>query len=424
MSRLLEPVAAAPSAVPDVLDRLRAALSGAGNPLLLHAPGAAPAAVLRPGGPLGPGEDDADDPTVACVATSGSTGAGKGVLLHASALLASASATHDRLGGAGRWLLALPPQHVAGLQVLVRSLVAGRPPAVLDTADGFRAEAFAAAAARVTGPRRYTALVPTQVVRLLDAGGAALDALAGFDAVLVGGAATAPALRERAQAAGVRLVTTYGMSETCGGCVYDGVPLDGVRVRLHGAEQRVLLGGPVLARGYRGRGIDDGAAEGGFFRDGAGRWFATDDAGSAADDAGSAADDVTQDVLAHGMLPGAQALARLEVLGRLDDVVVTGGLKVAPAPVESALLRLPGVAEAVVVGAPDPQWGQRVVAALVLSPGAGAPTLAEVRRRVSADVAAHATPRQLLVLDRMPLRGPGKPDRTALTRLATLGDRG
>ena len=424
MSRVLEPVAAAPSAVPDVLRRLREALSGTGNAMLLHAPGTAPAAALTPGEPLGPGEDDAADPTVACVATSGSTGTGKGVLLHASALLASASATHDRLGGGGRWLLALPLQHVAGLQVLVRSLVAGTTPAVLDAADGFRPEAFAAAAARVIGPRRYTALVPTQVVRLLDAGGAALDALAGFDAVLVGGAATAPALCERATAAGVRLVTTYGMSETCGGCVYDGLPLDGVRVRLHGPEQRVLLGGPVLARGYRGRHVDDGSADGGFFRDGAGRWFATDDAGSAPGDLPATPADAGDDVLAHGMLPGPEVLERLHVLGRLDDVVVTGGLKVAPAPVESALLRLPGVAEAVVVGAPDPQWGQRVVAAVVLRPGAGAPTLADVRRQVSADVAAHATPRQLLVLDRMPLRGPGKPDRTALARLAALGDRG
>ena len=424
MSRILEPVAAAPSTVPQILDRLRAALSGAGDALLLHDPGAGPAAHLRPGEPLGPGEDDAADPTVACVATSGSTGSGKGVLLHASALLASASATHDRLGGGGRWLLALPVRHVAGLQVLVRSLVAGTSPVVLDTAGGFRAEAFAAAAARVAGPRRYTALVPTQLVRLLDAGGGALEALAGFDAVLVGGAATAPAVLDRALAAGVRVVTTYGMTETCGGCVYDGVPLDGVRLRLHGAEQRIHLGGPVLARGYRARTAQDGAAggadvgspDGGFFRDAAGRWFATDDTGSAA-----GPDD---DVRAHGMLPGGEALDRLRVLGRLDDVVVTGGLKVAPAPVESALMRLPGVAEAVVVGAPDAQWGQRVVAALVLRPGAGAPTLAEVRQRVSADVAPHATPRQLLVLDSIPLRGPGKPDRTALARLATLGDRG
>lgn len=416
MSRALEPVAiASDESVLDVLPRLRAALSGAGPALLPHAADVEPAAALRPGEPLDGDEDDPADPTVAVVTTSGSTGAAKGVLLHASALLASVSATHDRLGGAGRWLLALPAQHVAGLQVLLRAIVGGAPPVVLDLTRGFRPDDFAEAAARMRGPRRYTSLVPTQLVRLLDAGGAGLAALTGFDAVLVGGAATPPGLQERAGAAGVRLVTTYGMSETCGGCVYDGVPLDGVRVRLapdgaaggtgggegaDGPGGRVLLGGPVLARGYRGRAADDGSAAGGFFVTDGARWFATDDA---------------------GRLPDG---GRLDLLGRLDDVVTTGGLKVAPSAVEAALLRLPGVTEAVVVGVPDAEWGQRVVAALVLADGATAPSLAQVRERVSADVAARATPRQLLVLDRMPLRGPGKPDRTALARLATLGDRG
>jgi O-succinylbenzoic acid--CoA ligase len=393
---------------------LRAALSGAGPALLPHGADVSPAAALRPGEPLDGDEDDPADPTVAVVATSGSTGAAKGVLLHASALLASVSATHDRLGGAGRWLLALPAQHVAGLQVLLRALVGGAPPVVLDLSRGFRPDDFAEAAARLRGTRRYTSLVPTQLVRLLDAGGPGLAALTGFDAVLVGGAATPPSLQERARTEGVRLVTTYGMSETCGGCVYDGVPLDGVRVRLaaeggadggpgsssDGPAGRVLLGGPVLARGYRGRRADDGSAAGGFFVADGARWFATDDGGRRADD------------------------GPLEVLGRLDDVVTTGGLKVAPSAVEAALLRLPGVVEAIVVGVPDAEWGQRVVAAVVLAGGAPAPSMAQVRERVSADVAAHASPRQLLVLDRMPLRGPGKPDRTALARLATLGDRG
>jgi O-succinylbenzoic acid--CoA ligase len=417
VTRLLEPVAVpADEGVLEVLPAVRAALSGAGPALLLHSDEVAPPPALRPGEPLGAAEDDPADPTVAVVATSGSTGGGKGVLLPASALLASVSATHDRLGGAGRWLLALPAQHVAGLQVLVRSLVGGGPPVVLDLSVGFRPEAFADAAARLAGSRRYTALVPTQLVRLLDAGGAALDALAGFDAVLVGGASTPSALRERAAGAGVRVVTTYGMTETCGGCVYDGVPFDGVTARVDGPAGRVQLGGPVLARGYRsGPGGDtavptdepdrpgrtDGTPGGGFVDDADGtRWFATDDAGRLGAD------------------------GRLEVLGRLDDVVVTGGLKVVPHAVESALLRLPGVREATVVAAPDPQWGQRVVAALVLADGAQPPTMAQVRDRVTADVAAHASPRQLLVLASMPLRGPGKPDRTAIARLAVLGDRG
>jgi O-succinylbenzoic acid--CoA ligase len=400
VTRPLEPLAVpADERVLDVLPALRAALSGAGPALLLHSEEVSPPAALRPGEPLAGVEDDPADPTVAVVATSGSTGAPKGVLLPASALLASVSATHDRLGGAGRWLLALPAQHVAGLQVLLRSLVGGVPPVVADLTGGFRPAAFAAAAERMAGSRRYTALVPTQLTRLLDAGGAALAALASFDAVLVGGAGTPAPLRERALDAGVRVVTTYGMTETCGGCVYDGVALDGVAVRVAEPAGRVLLGGAVLARGYRSPPDADPCP--GFVVDHDGsRWAATDDAGRL-DPAG-----------------------RLEVVGRRDDVVVTGGLKVAPRAVESALLRLPGVREAAVVAAPDPQWGQRVVAALVLADGALPPTMAQVRERVTADVAAHAAPRQLLVLASMPVRGPGKPDRTAIARLAAQRGRG
>lgn len=375
----------------ELLPTLRSALAGDGPALLPVAPGEAAPASLQPGAPLADGEDDPDDPTVAVVATSGSTGAPKGALLPASALLASASATHDRLGGPGRWLLALPAHHVAGLQVLVRSLVTGTVPVALDLSGGFDPEGFAAAAALLRGPRRYTALVPTQVRRLLDAGGAGLAALAGLDGVLVGGAATSATLRAEAERAGVRLVTTYGMSETSGGCVYDGVPLDGTSVRLDPADGRICLVGPTVARGYRG---GQGPADAfGVDPDGQ-RWFRSEDLGQFGDD------------------------GRLEVLGRADDVVVTGGLKVSPGPVEQVLLGLPGVAEAVVVGAEDTEWGQRVVAAIVPAPGRRAPTLDEVRVAVRSAVAAHAAPRQLLVLDRLPLRGPGKPDRAEVARLA------
>ncbi len=377
-------------AVLDLLPLLRAALAGDGPALLPVALGQVAPAVLRPGTPLAPAEDDPDDPTVVVVATSGSTGEPKGALLPASALLASASATHDRLGGPGRWLLALPAQHVAGLQVLVRSLITGTEPTVLDLTEGFDPDAFARAAGRIRGPRRYTALVPTQVRRLLDAGDAARDALAGFDAVLVGGAATPARLRAEAEAAGVRLVATYGMSETCGGCVYDGVPLDGVTVTLEPPDGRIRLGGPTLARGYRGgHGPADafGTAPSGH------RWFRSEDLGE-------------------------QLGGRLEVLGRADDVIVTGGLKVAPGPVEAVLLGLPGTAEAVVVGVEDDEWGQRVVAAVVCIPGAPAPTLDDVRAAVRGTLGPHAAPRQLLVLDRLPLRGPGKPDRAEVARLA------
>ena len=186
--------------------------------------------------------------TAVVIATSGSTGEPKLVALSGAALRASARATEARLGGPGRWLLALPAEHVAGIQVIVRALLAGAPPVVMDLRTGFRPDAFAAATAALGPGRRYTSLVPTQLRRILDAEGA-VAALRSYAAVLVGGAALDPATRERALAAGVRVVTTYGMSETAGGCVYDGVPLDGVTVELD-EDGRILLGGPTLASGY------------------------------------------------------------------------------------------------------------------------------------------------------------------------------
>jgi o-succinylbenzoate---CoA ligase len=381
-------------AVLGLLPALRSALSGTGPALLPYAAGSAAAGAPARDEPFAPGEDDPDDPTVAVLSTSGSTGSPKGALLSASALLASASATHDRLGGPGRWLLALPAEHVAGLQVLLRSLISRTTPVVLDLAGGFDPAGFTAAAAATTGARRYTALVPTQVRRLLDDGVAARAALAGFDAVLVGGAATPSRLLAEARAAGARLVTTYGMSETCGGCVYDGVPLDGVRVALD-EQGRVRIAGPVLARGYRG-----GDPAGAFSTDTDGtRWLRTDDAGR-------------------------WQAERLTLVGRLDDLIVTGGLKVSPAVVEAALLTLPGVAEAVVIGVPDAHWGQRVVAVVVTGAGSVAPTLDVVRDQVAERVGPHAAPRQLLVLGSLPLRGPGKPDRPQLAQLAQLAQRG
>jgi O-succinylbenzoic acid--CoA ligase len=392
------PVEPGAAVLSTLLPALRAALNGSGDPLLPHAADRPPPGDLGAGEPLAPWEDDEHDPTVVVVTTSGSSGTPKGVLLAASALLASASATHDRLGGPGRWLLALPAQHVAGVQVLVRSLVSRTEPAVLDLGGGFTAEGFAAAAAAMPPGRRYTALVPTQLVRLLDAADGGEDAglreLARFDAVLVGGAGTPARVLERAADAGVRAVTTYGASETCGGCVYDGVPLDGVRVRLDDLPEggRVLLGGPTLARGYRG-----GDPDGAFVVDAEGdRWWRTADA---------------------GRLDG----SRLTVLGRLDEAVLTGGATVLPSAVEAALLSVPGIAQAAVTGVDDPEWGRRVVAAVVPAPGAPAPTLDDVRALVAARLGPWAAPRQLLVLDAMPLIGVGKPDRAAVARLAAGG---
>ncbi len=323
-------------------------------------------AVFRPDVPL---EDGAD----VAVLTSGSTGSGRATLLSAAALRASATATHERLGGPGSWLLTVPVSAVAGLQVLCRSVVAGRAPTVLA-----RGECLADAAARMPGAPRYTSMVPTQLRRALDT---EPTALAAFDAVVVGGAATDPALLDRAAAAGVRVVTTYGMTETAGGCVYDGVPLDGVQVRV--VDGGVELSGTVLALGYR----LDPTATAEAFVDG---WFRTRDAGHVAD-------------------------GRLVVTGRLDDILISGGVNVAPQAVEAALREHPDVVDAVVFGRPDDEWGTRVVAAVVPAPRT-APALPELRTWVAERLGGPAAPRELHLIDTVPTLHTGKPDRRAVAQ--------
>ncbi|GAB3310571.1 o-succinylbenzoate--CoA ligase [Geodermatophilus aquaeductus] len=355
-----------------VLPAVRAALEGTAPLAVLPSgpPAAAARAVLAPDEPL---EDGAD----LVVVTSGSTGGGRGVLLPASALTASAAGTAARLGGPGAWLLALPVSAIAGMQVLVRSVLAGTVPTVL--APG---EDLAAAVARMPAGRRCTAMVPTQLRRFLDR---EPEALRAFDAVLVGGAATDPALLARAREAGVAVVTTYGMTETAGGCVYDGVPLEGVRVRVD--AEGIAVGGPVLALGYR---RDPGGTAAAF----AGGEFRTRDAGALGPD------------------------GRLTVLGRLDDVVVTGGVNVAPQAVEGALREHPAVADAVVFGRPDDEWGQRVVAAVVPAPGA-APDLAALRPWVTQRLGGPSAPRELHLIGSVPTLHTGKPDRRGVA--ARLG---
>jgi o-succinylbenzoate---CoA ligase len=314
--------------------------------------------------------------TAVVVATSGSTGAPKGVELSAAALTASAHATHARLGGPGQWLLTLPAHHIAGVQVIVRSLLAGMPPVVRG------AQAFADAVASMDGGRRYTSLVPTQLLRLLDEP-VELAALRTFDAVLLGGAATPAPLLARARSAGVRVRTTYGMSETAGGCVYDGRPLDGVLVRL--VDGVVELAGPMLASGYR-RDPDATAAA---FVDG---WFRTTDLG----------------VLRAGVL---------EVLGRADFMINTGGVKVAPSAVEAVLAAQPGVAEVCVVDLPSDEWGQLVAAAVVPADPLSPPEVAALLAVVRARLGGPSTPKVVRFVAALPLQGPGKIDRIGVKDL-------
>src|SRR3954451_13465444 len=267
---------------------------------------------------------DAGDPGPAVVATSGSSGTPKQVVLSRDAVLASAKASAARLGGSGAWLLALPSSYVAGLNVVVRSLVAGHRPVLL----GERAPREAVIA------EGFLSLVPTQLHRWLDSVDDA-DALSRLSAVLVGGGPVDASLKERARDAGIRLVATYGMAEACGGCVYDGLPLDGVGLAL-ATDGRVRLSGPTLFEGY----VDDAAATAEVLVDG---WFHTSDAGRLDED------------------------GRLQVLGRLDDMVVTGGGNVSSAAVAARLRDHPQVVAAEVVGLPDAEWGSRVVAVLSLA---------------------------------------------------------
>jgi len=305
--------------------------------------------------------------TAVVIGTSGSTGAPKGVELSAAALRHSAQASLDRVGArpGERWLCCLPVTHVAGLQVLVRSLVGGTEPVLADRAD---AATLAAAGCS------HISLVPTQLRRLLESDVDKSTPLAEFSSVLLGGAAAPARLLAAARAAGVPVVTTYGMTETCGGCVYDGVPLDGVRVKI-GEDERVWLGGPVLFTRYRGA---SGAP--------ADNWFRTGDLGRL-DESG-----------------------RLTVRGRADDVINTGGHKVVPGEVAAALESCPGVRDVAVVGQPDPEWGERVVAVVAPADPADPPGLELIRLHVRERLPRYAAPSRVVMVDAVPMLPSGKHD--------------
>ena len=318
--------------------------------------------------------DAADEPVV--VATSGSTGHPKRVVLSRGAVLASVAATERRLGGPGRWLLALPATYVAGLQVVTRSLVAGREPVLLE-------EHGTVAEAAREHDLDYVSLVPTQLHRMLD-DDAEVTALRSLRTVLLGGGPIDPALRGRAAEHGVSVVATYGSAETAGGCVYDGVGLDGVGLAVD-PDGRLRIAGPMLFDGYE----DDPALTASTLVDG---WFLTSDAARIDED------------------------GRLQVLGRVDDVVVTGGVNVPGPAVARRLREHPGVAEAEVLGVPDPEWGNRLVAFVV--PATGVPGLDELRDFVAEVHPRSWGPRQVVVLRSMPLLPNGKPDRVRLRALA------
>ncbi|MFC5089131.1 o-succinylbenzoate--CoA ligase [Corynebacterium aquatimens] len=319
-----------------------------------------------------------DESVAVVVATSGSTGKPKGAQLTPANLVASADATHQALGGPGQWMLALPAHHIAGLQVLTRCLVAGVEPEWVDLTQGFSVEEFAYRTDELvsTGERCYTALTPMQLTKAMSTL-AGIEALRLYAAVLVGGGAINPKLLESAAKLRINAVTTYGSSETAGGCVYDGRPLAGVRVKVVG--ERIHLGGPTIARGYRNLPDHEAFAEDG--------WFATSDAGMLISDT-------------------------LTVTGRLDAIIETGGLKVHPEVVEKHVLACEGVTGACVVGVPDERFGHRLCLAYTGSAGT-----AQLMEHFDDTLPRWQVPKDIRVVREIPVIGPGKPDRKAVAAL-------
>ena len=390
------------------------------------------------------GQTEGPESLALVVGTSGSTGAPKQTALSVRALRASARATErffadypsadsakQRAGSEdpAQWLLALPAHYVAGAQVLARSVLAGTTPVVAaSVTDGgsFTPEVFLNAAERLSCARRFVSLVPTQVHKLLEAaeaspalGSEIYDALGQFTGILLGGAPASASLLAAARELGLNVVTTYGSAETAGGCVYSGVALPGVRLRVipedagltdspvvAGAEVagRIWLGGEHLASGYMG---DNARTASHFFVDAHGcRWYRTDDYGSLVPPAPNTPED-----------DGAPALS---VLGRSDDVIITGGVKVSSHAVAAVLESHPAVREAVVAGVPDARWGAAVIAAVTLRNlpehyGAdAAETAGQLQQLCGAQLGAAGVPKVVRIVPDFPAVSTGKPDRLAI----------
>jgi o-succinylbenzoate---CoA ligase len=350
----------------DVADAVKAVLDGTSGPFAPVPDSPTEAArwveVLRPELVV----DQADAAVV--VPTSGSTGNPKAVVLSRSALVAAAMAAHDRIGGPGAWVCSLPQHYVAGLMVHVRAYVSGHSAIVVDQ------QLTGLADVALPDEPSYISLVPTQLYRALrqpDVRGA----LRRYT-VLLGGAAADRAELERAKEAGIRVITTYGMSETCGGVVYDGSPLTGVHVGLDD-DGRISLTGPTTFSGYR---LDPEASA--QVLDG--QTFLTSDRG--------------------GWVGG-----RLVVRGRIDDVVISGGVNVDIASLQRILDRALGVERVVALSVPDPRWGARIVAVTTSTL-----SLDELRERLDGRVERAALPRELRRLDAFPRTSSGKIDRRSL----------
>ena len=297
------------------------------------------------------------------VATSGSTGTPKEIALSASALIASATASNNFLKATkgDTWSLLLPLTHIAGINVLVRSLQLETSPIDLRNFVG-------------TYPKAdFTAIVPTQLFNALNENSDLLKHLQGAKAVLVGGASLSNGLREQGVAAGINIVTTYGMSETCGGCIYDGVALDGVAYEIT-ADSRIKISGPVLA---------DVKKENG--------WFLTQDLGKVVD-------------------------GKLQVIGRSDDVIISGGENISLSAIEAELNKNFPAVQLAAFATTDSKWGQALHIAVESRDENFKSKLSDLLTKT---FGSHAKPKSVILLDKLPQIGVGKVDRISLAKLVS-----
>ena len=337
-----------------------------------------PVMVVPTGEGAAPRFEDLPPETATVVATSGTTATPRLVAHTRAAVEASCRAVSDALDidpARDRWLACVPLHHVAGLAIVVRAAISGT---ALTVHDRFDVDAVARAAGECT----VVSLVPTQLVRLLDAGAP----LHRFRVMLLGGGPIPSAVRERAVAAGVTVHTTYGLTETFGGCVHDGLALPRVEIKLDDSSHEVLVRGPIVMTGYVGGST---ASQHAFRADG---WLATGDIGSI---------DTT---------------GRLSIVDRLNDLIITGGVNVSPTAVERVILDHPSVDDACVIGLPDAEWGERVVAYVTAPTDRIPPTVDELREFATGRLTKAELPREVRVLDEIPRTPSGKPLRRVLAK--------
>ena len=324
--------------------------------------------------------EEVDDSVAFIVETSGSTGSPKRIELSAAAAIAAANASAARLGGSGQWLLALPINYVAGLNVLIRSAVAETQPVMMNTSVTFTPEAFVRHASMMRSEKKFTALVPTQLSRLTVAAEhdeSVLRALQSFDAILVGGQATSPLLLEALRELDVNVVETYGSAETFGGVVYDGIALDGVTLSISETGS-VEIASPTIANQF----AFDGKV-------------VMSDLGELVD-------------------------GKLRVLGRADRVFISGAIKVSLDRVEAVAKEVGGVVEVAATAIDDEEWGQRVAIVYL-----GSPEVAdEIAIRLASDLGPAAKPLRILRADRVPKLTSGKHDLQAIKQLFEKDIRG